>query len=1168
VKIGITGKLLYLFAAFALTTAASAPAQDAGTGAISGIVVDPAGRVVAHAEVLAVNQATHVSRSVTTTAEGMFRVSFLLPGAYTVSVKDAGFAENTSRPVEVSVSETTSLNVKLAIAGATASIQVTSGQEIAQLENSSLGRVVNEAAIQALPLSNRNYTQILGLSPGVLVQLPNAAELGRGTQNVTSNGAKTTANNVQFNGVDANNMANNSAANNGNTVGTAVPSPDAILEFKVQTANFDASYGHGAGANVDVVSKSGTEKFHGSAWEFVRNNIFNANDFFVKNKGLPRPALKQNQFGGTIGGHIVKDKTFFFAAYQGSTSINGLGGATTTFLPLLTSDRSAATLGAQFCPAGHLVGGVPAAGYLTHAGGTQVACDGSNINPVAVSILNVKLPSGQFAVPSPQVTVATGPTQLPQGQSTYALPASYQENQFSINIDQALGTRNTLSGKFFYSRAPTIKPIAAPAANVPGWGAQELDRNTMFVLSDTEVFTPSLINVARFGYMRFDGLSSVQKPILASAVGEGTPTGPAGPASPMPGLTVDGLFTLGDAGTPGQWEVTNSFIYQDTVSLTRGKQNMRFGAEIRRNYVDVDAPFSVDGLLDISTFDDFLLGRSAAQVGSPIGASNVTSSTGGSGIHRKDALYQDYAIFAQDDLKLTQRLTVNAGLRYEIFGSPSDSKGHLTNFDPQIATGAVPPAGTFSGYTVPSNFPGPIPQGVVRTSTPNMWTTNYGDVSPRIGFALQLTQKPTLLLRGGFGIYYDQHSGSYITSTLGQQPFSSQQIQSGSINAGATLQGPFAPLLPLTSSYPIFIPRVPNGTPFVEGVSPHLKDAHTQEYNVNVQYAFANDYLLEIGYVGTRSMDRPLSLQFNQALLASPANPINGQTTNSSNNLLQRLPYAGTSPGSLFAESSFPANYNSLQSSLTKRLQHGFQFLGSYTWSKILDETSGSGGSGLTELWLLTNDQNNPHQAYGLTDFDRSQRGVFSFIYATPKFASLPGLARHVLTDWQFSGILVIQSGSPITVTDGNAGSVYGNLSNRAQSNPGFNPSTSGSLFSRVKGHYINSNAFTRAPEAPNGTSLADQDFGNSSVGIMRGPGQHNFDMAIERIFPVTESSSFTFRTEFFNLTNTPQFANPRNSLGYGSATALVPTPSAAFGTITSSAANPRIIQFAAKYQF
>jgi len=261
---------------------------------------------------------------------------------------------------------------------------VNGGAQIAELESSTLGGLVDDAAIQSLPLSSRNYTQILGLSPGVAADLPTATVLGNGIQNVASNGATPTANNIQFNGIDANNLLENSAAlAQDYEVGTAIPAPDTIEEFRVQTANFDADYGRGIGANVDLVSKSGSNRLHGSAWEFVRNNLFNANDFFSKLADQPRADLKQNEFGASIGGPVLKDRTFFFGAYQGLTQVNGLGTAKTATLPMLTSDRSAATLGAQFCPAGHLDDqGNPSIGYLTAAGGTQVACNGSNITPL------------------------------------------------------------------------------------------------------------------------------------------------------------------------------------------------------------------------------------------------------------------------------------------------------------------------------------------------------------------------------------------------------------------------------------------------------------------------------------------------------------------------------------------------------------------------------------------------------------------------------------------------------------------------------------------------------------------------------------------------------------------------------------------------------------------
>jgi hypothetical protein len=1162
---------LALYTAFLIFTFAASAGfgQTPGTGAITGVVSDPAGRLVVNASVQAVNEATQITRSAITTTAGVFRVPLLPPGTYVVTVVADGFSANTSRSIQVTVSETTSLKVNLKIATASTTVQVESLASAAELESSALGTLVDDAAIQALPLATRNFTQILSLSPGVAVGLPNAVGFGNGSQNVTSDGGKTTANNVQFNGIDANNLAENSVEQALEEVGVAIPAPDSIQEFRVQTANFDAAYGRGSGANVDLVGKSGSNRFHGSAWEFLRNNLFNANDFFTKADGQPRPELKQNQFGGSIGGPILKDKTFFFVEYQGTTQVNGVGGAVTDTLPQLTSDRSAATLGAQFCPARHLdASGNEATGYLTQAEGTQVACDGSNINPVAVAILNAKLPNGLFAVPSPQIDLPSSSSdQLPIGQSTFAPPSYYWENQFTVNIDQKLSEKNTLAGRLFYSHASSITPFSSNGANLPGWGEDGLSRNTMFVLADTHVFNSNLVNVARAGYVRFNGLFASESPLLASTIGQETTTGPGGPGASAPGLAIGGLFTIGPPSIPSSWQVTNTFVWQDTVAYTRGHENMRAGVEFKRHQVDINQPEETDGLLQIATFDDFLLGESATQNGSPTGASNVSTSQAGGGIYRRDERYTDFAAFFQDDIKLAQRLTVNAGLRYEIFGAPSEINGRLANFDPALANGQLSAPGPFSGFTVPSNFKGTIPVGVIQTPYEGFWKTPHGDVSPRLGAVWQIPGKPLLVLRGGYGFYYDRHSGGIAGSTLGQPPFSSLQIASGTNNGPATLQNPFVPVVLPISSYPIFSPLTPGSFPFLEGTDPNLVDSLTQEYNLNMQYAFARDYVLQVGYVGTRSQHRPGQIEFDQSLLASPQFPVNGATTNSVNNQIQRMPIAGISPGSLFTQSDFLANYNALQSSITRRMRGGFQLQGSYTWSKSLDELSGSGGSELYEIELVTNNQYNPRQAYGLTDYDRAQRAVVNFTWQTPKLANAQLLARRVLADWQFSGIGVIQSGNALTISDGNAGAVYGNFENRAEAT-GQNPSTAGSLFSRVRNGYLTPNAFTLAPEVPFGTGPQDTDFGDSGVGIVRGPGQHNLDLAVERIFPVTASSNFRFRAEFFNFTNTPQFGNPSTGVDFIEGPNGPANLNPSFGRISGPSANPRIIQLAAKYLF
>lgn len=1131
-----------------------AHAQAPGTGAINGTVYDPSASIIRGAHVTVVSATTEFSRTTSTDAAGTFAFPLLTPGPYSVKVEAAGFADKTAKSINVMVSETNVVDFHLSVASVGTSVYVEPGSELAQTESSTLGRAVDQQTIDALPLSNRNYTQILSLSPGVVVELPNASALGRGAQDVSANGNKTTGNNVQFNGIDANNLSQNSAASDGEEVGVAAPAPDTIQEFKVQTGNYDASYGRGTGANVDVVSKTGTESVHGTAWEFLRNDIFNANNFFSKLTNQPRPVLKQNQFGGAVGGPILRHKLFFFGAYQGLRSSNGEGDQVTANLPQLTSDRSAQTLGAQFCA------------YPTSAGGVQIACDGSNINPVAMALLNFKFPNGQFAVPSPQILLPNSdPTQMPIGESTFATPAIYNEDQFTANVDQKISDKDQFATRFFYSRAPTIEPFSPNAANVPGWGTTELDQNTMLVLADTHVFSPRLVNIARFGFMRFDGDSAVDNPILASDLGTQSPTGTSGANVAAPGITIDGLFTTGDAGTPFQWQVTNSFIWQDTVSFTRRNHALRFGAEVKRHQVDVNAPFSTDGLLDIRTFSDFLLGQSAAQNGSPSGSSNVSLSNGSSGLFRKDERYIDFASFAQDDMRVSNRITLNAGVRYEIFGAPSDINGRLVTFDPSIATKTAPPGGTLSGFVVPSNFKGDVPQGVLKSSIPGLFPTRYVNVQPRLGFALRVTDHPTVVLRGGYGLYFDRLSAGLAENLLAVEPFSVFQFFAGSSNGGATLQQPFVPQLPPNNVYPTFLPRIPGGGPSLTAISRHMVEPYTAEYNLNAQIAFAHDYLVEIGYVGTHSLHEAGCVEFNQAQLASPSNPINGETTNSAANVIQRVPFDGISPGSLLCESSFNANYNSLQTSVTKRLSYGLEFLGSYTWSRNLDQTSGSSGSNVFEEHLVTNDQTNFRQAYGPTDFDRTQRAVLSLVYNTSFARRLPSLASRVVGDWQIAALAVTQSGTPITILDDNAGTVYGNypFENRAQLSGTAKPTTSGSLHSRVLSTYLNPAAFTTAPEAPNGTGPFDTDFGNSSEGLVRGPGQRNIDMAIERTIPITESQKIQFRTEFFNLTNTANFSNPFSNVTAGPVFGAPP-----FGIITTTSTNPRIIQFALKYRF
>jgi carboxypeptidase family protein/TonB-dependent receptor-like protein len=1132
-----------IFAAVRKTIAAAAPilcaalvpmslaAQAPGTGAITGTVFDPSGAVVADATVSIACDEGNVSRSARSSAEGTFSVPLLPPGNCSATVDAAGFQRMTFSSIAVTVAETAVVNVRLAIGTQATAVNVLASPQLIQTQDAALGRVVDDQQIVALPLANRNFTQILALSPGVQVDLFDAAQMGRNNQDISSDGANTTQNNFQFNGIDANNIAQNSASGFESEVGLAVPAPDTIEEFKVQTAQYGADYGRSVGANVDLVSKAGTPDFHGSAWDFVRNDDLNANDYFLNQDHQPRAVLKQNQFGATLGGPAIKRTgTYFFLAYQGTTQRNGesTGSLATAFLPALTNDRSRAALGALF------------GGQAGEFGGAAVASDGSNINPVAFTILNFKLPNGTFAIPSPQTILPSG-----IGESTYSIPARFREDQFSTNFDQRISHANQLAARYFHSRDETNQPFTPFASDVPGWGSSETDRNDMLVMSDTHIFSSRVVNVARFGYMRFHGFLTSGNAITAAQAGIATPSG----LPQMPQIDVSSLFMLGGAGEPIYFQNTNTFVWQDTLSVTRGKHDLSVGFEAKRHQLALDVPYVTVGFLLFQSFPDFLLGESAAQNGSAV--SNVFQSSGASGIFPKNERYSDLAGFFQDSFHVNSRLTVNAGLRYEYFGPPSEIDGRLSNFDPSIATAQVPASGSFSGFVVSSNLKASIPAGVLRSGNAGYWAADYKDVGPRIGFAYRISDKPALVLRGGYGIYYQRLSGDLAEQDVGQPPFAVTQALQASQNAAATFQQPFVPALPPDSAFPIFIPRTPSSAITIAAVGRSLRSPAAQVYSMGVQYEISPTLLWETGYVGSATAHLTGCTQFNQALIATPQNPVNGQTTTTVENISQRLPFEGIGEAGYICNTTFNSNYNSLQTSVTKRLGNGLSLLGSYTWSRTLDYTAQE--TPAFDVGFMTGDQTNRHQAYGPAAFDRPNRFVLSFSYQTPRPHWQIAAFRTALSDWQFSGVLVEQSGLPITVSDSSAGSVYGNLvfTNRAECT-GANPASSGSVQNRLQG-FFNPAAFTAPPVIGDGTG-----FGNCGVGIVSGPAQHNLDLGVTRNFNFGERAKVQFRTEFFNFTNTPSFGLPVSDHSAGPA----------FGVISSVVGNPRLIQLALKVSF
>ena len=1124
-------------------------AQTASTGALTGTISDQSGAIVPGAEITARNEATGRTSTAVSQDDGRYTVVLLPPGTYRVEFTKNGFSVTVAPGIRVNVTETARFDVAMKVGAITQNITVEAAPTMVQTESSTLGHVVDDRAIEALPLDTRNYTQIIGLSPGVEAPVTNASELGRGsggvsptqgTSGLSVNGGRTYDSNYQMNGISVND--NQATTGSG---GVPIPNSDTIEEFKVQTGLYDAAFGHNGGANVDIVTKGGSNAFHGSLFEFFRNEDLNANDFFRKITGQPRPILRQNQFGFVLGGPIRKEKLLFFASYQGTRQLNGASNdvsatcANSVFSPPLTNDRSLAALGALF------------GGQAGAEGGVPVAPDGSNINPVAVALLNFKLSNGSFLIPTPQV-VTNG-----QGFSSFSEPCLFNEDQFMTNMDYQQSSKNKISARFFF--ANSVETITFPVStifgpgNTPGFPEDITGNFRVFSLADTYTISPQLLNEARLGFNRILGVLDPTSPYTFSDVGvsEGTPS------NELPAVDIAGSFDL-NPGFPFQF-AQNSYSFQDSLSYAHGRHMMRFGGGLTRLQNNI-SNFNFGGSLQFLSFPDFLLGQSAAQNAS--GFSNVFSSMDGFGEYNRAYRAWEGDLYYQDDIKVTSRFTVNAGLRYERIGLYNDIGGRNAAFNIALANPNPSASGSIMGYEVASNFKGTVPTGVTQASNPyalpgdrqNTW-------GPRLGFSLQvLPQTSRFVLRGGYGIYYSRPTGEAFFDNVLGAPFAQIRENTGAVNAAATFANPFQPPPTSFPNFPAYSPTTAiSATSSAQDFGP----AVIQQYSLNLQTSIAKNLLLEIGYVGVQSTHLLRTRSADQALSASPSDPIRGITTNAVANIAQREPILGFAPDSLqLVESAGFSSYNALDVSLTKRLSNGLQFLASYTFSKTLDTDGAQTNLTAAANGITIGNQNDPQVRYGPPDYSRPHRFTLAGVYDLPKPKTEEGFVGHLLGGWELAGVLTIQAGQQITILDTNANNVFGISEDRAQIVAGCTKGqlvTPGSV-NRKLTDYFNTACFSTPPVI--GSDGIGTAFGDSGTGIVRGPDQQNVDFAFIKRTEIgkwpSEATNLEFRVEMFNAFNTAQFSNPDNSLSDGPA----------FGQISTTSVSPRIVQLALKLNF
>jgi hypothetical protein len=1183
-------------------------AQGGATGAIGGVVEDASGAVVANAKVSITSEATgEVLRQITSDPSGLFTVTLLPVGTYTVEVQVAGFPDTKFPGVVVRITETTRMTATMKVGVVAAVVEVQSQVEQVNTTDATTGQSLGAQTITDLPLATRNFQQLLTLSAGASSDLNGAAQLGRGQVYMHVNGGREDNNNYLIDGITVADYAF------GELTYTPLPSPDAIQEFKVSTSLYDATQGRNGGGNINASLKSGTNHFHGDLWEYFRNTALDANDYF-----LGKVVVKQNIFGGDVGGPIGPGAKlgFFYFNLQGTRQRSGDSPGTfinSPDVPVLPTSRDQATLlNTFFC--GVNCGGVTA----------------TSIDPVALALLQAK--GTQFGSGSdgagylfPTVPGTPGFTngQLNTGPLLLTEPGKFTDNQFTANWDREFrGGKDRLSERFFWSNSDTFQPFGADSYGIQT-GGQPTPNNLNFPLdiplhsrfgsiTETHVFGNNLINDFRFGVNIISDKLNNQPPITNAEVGINLPTavgvnGQAG--DPNIYRLQFGSFAFGAYPTQLQSALSNNYTWVDTVSWTRGPHQLRFGGEIDRVAMRRSLPIADNGLIFfISGATGFGSDFQSFMAGAPL------LGEGGGGLGNHDYRIPGYSWFAQDDYRVSKTLTLNLGVRNELLGAAYDTLCHTGNTDPNLANTTGQP------YVYPkcinkfglSGITGTLNQAGLNNEYATVW-------EPRIGFAYDVAGHHTTSIRGGYGIYSvreDLGAVDNLAIVPPTYPFlvgfdpgpdslanlfaHSAAFPNGIPPLGANPTQKYVPTAAILESVntPCTLGNGATGTgtqcgPNFSGnvngliqlaVPLHWVAGTTQQWNLTIQRELGRDWFMELGYVGTKGTRLRSTYDPDQATLATPQNPVTISGPGCANlqaqglsctivdstveNASSRAPYLGVAPGDFedFAPNS-DSHYSALQATLAHHFGKGLYFQSAYTWSKSIDDVSTASVAFLTRV----NNQTDAAASRGLSDFDRRQRFVTSAVYQLPFFAGASGFTKGALGGWEASGVVTLQSGAPLTIDDPAGGTAYAlasTPSSTATFTPGFgcaNAPSRGRPEARLA-DWVNPLAYMPDPLATlsSGASSDATVYGNTPRNCIIGPPQKNVDFTLGKTFKLGERQDLRFRTDFFNLFNHPSFAIP-------AATSVSPIAAGTGGgsaPITSTVGTPRLIQFSLKYSF
>lgn len=1104
------------------------PAQ-VSTGTMTGSVHDSSDAIIIGAKISITQQETGERRETVTNDRGEFNAPFLKRGAYSVAVSMEGFKSQTFTGITLAVDQTVKLDVVLQPGVLEQSVEVTGAAPLVDSATSSLGQVIDNKKIVDLPLNGRNAFALGLLSgfsapvKGVSSNLPFVAGGGRWQNN-----------DVLLDGIDNNTMATSGGI--GVSGINYIPSVDAVAEFKVKTNNYSAEFGRSAGTIVSATTKSGTNQLHVTAWEFVRNEKFDANNFFSNAARTRRQPFKQNQFGFTVGGPIVlpkmydgHNKTFFFFDYEGLRRATSASSNLLDVPPLAFRNGDFSSFRSRIYDPNARTAG---------ANGLVTSTPFPN-NQIPASLLNAGAVATLGLVPAPN----TGAAGAQAGNYLNIARQPFRSNQYDIRADHQFSEKNTLFGRYSRGRQTNVNP-----GNFPGFiggGTNNINNSITTIIDDTHVFSPNVVNEARAGYTRHNGSFEV------AGISDGVDFANKNKIAiyPFPVLMFPNIvfspsgltsgsnsFTALGSGGPNL-NIENTFQVSDNLTWTRGSHSFKMGADFRRRRFDIifGGGQTVYGSIFSSSSND-------AGSGSPLADFLLGYPAQLTGTQLPDwaRLRDAYAgAYFQDDWKVNSRLTVNAGIRYEVFTQPVDARDRGSLFDARSGKFVTPGQ---SGFT----------RSIVDGHDLNF--------APRLGFAYSASKRWTI--RGGTGIFFGPRSPNQQTTVFGSNPPNAPTVITPSISASTTVRPPITISTPIqvgptNPDLSTFTPANPLGLLIRTADFTNSRPAEIYQWNLGFQYQALGDLVLEAAYAGTRGTRLTTRVNLNQIPWERA---MAGFTTQAD----RLFPNVGNQ---VVMDSSMGNNfYNALNLRAEKRMSHGVNFLVNYTWSKNLESGSG-GNSAMQQNGGTTNplDSWNLRKEKSYSAMDLPHVFVTSAGYELPfgkgkPWANQNPVARALVGGWQLNGIFTRQSGYP---TDIRSGLVAATNQLFATFNvPDAVQGVSMYLPNGGPDGWFNPAAFTQPGQVRNvkGTPLTL--FGNLARRAGRGPSTSNLDFSVFRNFTVKERFNLQFRAEAFNSTNTPAFFLP------SAASPALTVGNATFGKLTASSATGRQLQFGLKLLF